>query len=221
MKRRNFIKYGIAGAAGAFLLRERAAFAVANPVDYFREFTSVLQIPQLSRSIDRFISNNLRGRDIARSVYDTNMYLRSCDFTNFSRSNVFGLGRYFTYATINRDGFNICAPFFGPWESSSGGRITMIEGPTTVGLALAGNDIVHRFSRREAIDMLCPVEAFQRASGTFQGGYDGQDIFRSGNGGETAVDYQKRTRRKGIVRVAHRNGRGLVYNEAFELTFDA
>ena len=221
MKRREIIQYMVAGVTVSILASGKRAKALGHPIEYFRGLQSVVGASQISNSVSQYLRGELRGTPVAAAVQKVNNVMTQDNFSDYSQSNVFGSRRYFFYAVINDDQFNICVPFFAPSASNPGGNITMVEGPTVMGLGLAADEIALEASPQLARQLVLPVENVSRAMGGFQKPYNQPDIFRTSNGGETTVNYDTTGPGTGSVAVTHRSGEGLTYDRKFDIEYIA
>jgi hypothetical protein len=222
LDRRNFIKLSSAAAAGLVVSTSCTLEKVVPVIAYVGRLATAVGTTTLANLISEYIAKNVVSKNLRNEVTQVNIHMaKEGGFDDLSVSVVYGKFGYFFYAARHNDKFNICIPFFDASRVNKS-IITMVEGPSVVGLALAAERIAQKRSKDDANAVLLPQVALQRSVGTFQTGYSQPDRYTT-KVGTVDIGYQSNGKGEGTVnvRAIRSNPNQVLLDENYDITYTA
>lgn len=185
--------------------------------EYVTMFTNAMGGGISKHNIDTFV-NQVPDR-VRRNIAETNRMMIQGGFDNFRAARVYGFGNYFYYPVINKDGYNICMPFFSTGKTDTA-YVTMVEGPSLVGLALSARDYTASTSAVASRRVLLPTFRIRNSVGTFRAGYVEPDEYYT-TVGKMVIDYDTVGKGVGTVHVisTRTNPKSLLMDKKYNLKY--
>lgn len=223
MNRRDFLKFTpftvisvvlSSSAVGCSIAAKPAAKVVLT---WFIDFTTKVGINVVSKTInDWFASQGEAEKDV---ISDTNKMMEESGFTQFDGRKVYEKNGVYCYEVGHNDNFNGCCPFYSGLKSAN---LTIVEGPTVMGLALAAEQLREQkgYDENATADALIPIQQYQRPNqNAFGYNYD-QPFVALTNFGSIMVDYYPVNSNTGTIDfiLANRQGKEQ-YAWQFDISF--
>ncbi len=168
----------------------------------------------ISASISEYVRRYEVSRATASEVYWTNTEMaQNGRFTNLAESKVYSPEEYYFFypvTTPNRD--NTCVAFFDLSRAEGSRRVSLIEGPTLLGISETAEKLADHRSAEYARRVFLPREKISDGTGSLRHSYARPDIYRS-EAGIVRANYRTDGKGSGWVTVEARNERGILLGE--------
>lgn len=156
--------------------------------------------------------------NLDEAVANANRTLQQGGFTNFRQSYPYVMSTHLFYPVFSVDGQNVCMPFFTRLNRDP--YVTMIEGPSMLGLALAATAYANLRGHQATAEAFLPVQLLRHSIGNFKNGYSEPDLYRTARG-SVWMNYSSHGDGTGTVRVVGDsiNPRGTLWDQKYDITY--
>jgi len=236
--RRDFLKAGAITVGGLTVLPSLtscggAAAPVASPIiktvaQYAAEFAVGVGANVAATRLDDWLKNlDSNSKNLVEAA---NSAMKEMGFVDIV-TDIWKAGEVMFYAIQSKDGFNACSPFFVFEKVTKLDQVSMIEGPSSMGLFRAG--LAWGVKGVSAIEGLIPIHPHQNLMAEFAQSFgfnDDSPQERKDCGGCHIYDTQAGTvklnykaiseKKQGTIKVlAERSGGGILFNETIDIEY--
>jgi len=183
LARRTFLQSASAVVLGSGLTLPCRGYALPwlTLSRYVGAFAAAIGADIVADRISRYLSSRRSSTTEAQSIQRANQQMERSGFTDFSQSAVHrrrrtrdeGQGQLF-YPVFATNGLDVCVPYF-----DNGANITMMEGPSVVGLGLFAQELAGDIGVEGTNAIVYPRELISRDDGSFRRSYGQRDRYRS------------------------------------------
>ncbi|MEL7423901.1 MAG: hypothetical protein AAFN81_12955 [Bacteroidota bacterium] len=162
------------------------------------------------------------GAISSNTIEQENQNLRRRGFTDLSESTVYCNNEVTLYSGKKTELFlpdqtNARTPIFCNRRKV---RVISFQGPDLIGVGLIAEETKRGSDAATARDYFQPQSATQYSSGSFENGYTSSSQYRSRNGTEVEIDYQRIPYyNKGLVKVVASKGYNRLVDKEYEVRF--
>lgn len=189
---------------------------IAIPVaHYIPKLLMNLGMDVAAQALANYLSDRFKKPDpIHAQLEEINQMMAKAGFTDID-SKVYIDTQNFSYYANHENDVDACL-VFATADKESNNWITMLEGPSILGMAWATEEIIETDSESKARELIYPVKDIHHSKGDLEQGYSRPTKYTNRSGGITEIDYNKTGRNDGVILV-DAQGPGLTYKKEFTI----